>query len=319
MIIRPERDKVRIWSPAKLNLFLEILARRQDGFHELEMLMTTIAIYDRLEFTPDGSGRIRLSCFWKPGYRVLGHDVSPEGRGTTLGDLPTGADNLVWQAIDLIRQNSGEKGSHLGARVSLVKGIPSGSGLGGASGNAAAALLAANECWQLGLPPKRLHELALRLGSDVPFFLTGGMAVCRGRGEIVQPVHDLPRLHFVVVRPPEGLSTPAVYRDCSPAENPASVYPLLSSLRRGDCRDLNHLVVNRLYAPASRLLPWIGRMSREFTDLNCPAHQMSGSGSSYYGLFYNARQARHVASRLRSRRIGTIWSVSSTPPGDNCR
>ncbi len=319
MIIRPERGRISIWSPAKLNLFLEVLAKREDGFHELEMLMSTVALYDRLEFDPNGSGNTSLSCCWMPGYRELGQTASHGVRGTTLGDLPTGADNLVWQAIELIRREVGGRCDHLGACVKLVKGIPSGSGLGGASGNAAAALLAANECWQLGMTRDHLHALATRLGSDVPFFLTCGMAVCRGRGEKVEPVRHPPRLHFVVVRPPDGLSTAAVYQHCTPAETPACVSRLVSSLRRGDVRNLSDLVVNRLGAAASKLSPWIGRMSRLFADLNCPAHQMSGSGSSYFGLFYSARQARHVASRLRGRRIGTIWSVESTPQGDNCR
>src|SRR5205823_2480704 len=121
-----------------------------------------------------------------------------------LGELPQEADNLVTRAMQMLRSQA-----HVaaGARVQLLKRIPSAAGLGGGSSDAAAALVAANAGWELNWPQAELAALAARLGSDVPFFLGHGPALCRGRGEQIEPVGGLGCLHFVLVRPPAGLST----------------------------------------------------------------------------------------------------------------
>ena len=122
--------------------------------------------------------------------------------------MPEGPDNLVVRAVELVRRRAGVR---RGAKLLLVKRIPAAAGLGGGSSDAAAALVAANEGWRLGRSRDELADWAAELGSDVPFFLAGGPAICRGRGERVEPVAGLGALDFVVVRPPEGLSTAAVY------------------------------------------------------------------------------------------------------------
>src|SRR6185437_10842883 len=125
-------------------------------------------------------------------------------------------------------------GTSQGARLELTKRIPAASGLAGGSSDAAAALMAANLGWQLNWPREQLIPLAAELGSDVPFFLGPGAAICRGRGEIMESVAGLGPMWFVVVRPPVGLSTPAVYRACHPAAEPRHAEPLLCCLRNGD-------------------------------------------------------------------------------------
>jgi 4-diphosphocytidyl-2-C-methyl-D-erythritol kinase len=119
----------------------------------------------------------------------------------------------------------------------------------------------------------------------------------------------LTRLHVVVVRPPAGLATAEVYRQCQPAEQPRSVQPLLAAARCGDAASLGRRMFNRLQPAAERLSPWIGRLRHAFDRLDCLGHQMSGSGTSYFGIFRHAGQARSEASRLRAAGLGAVFQA----------
>ena len=196
------------------------------------------------------------------------------------------------------------------AQVRLTKRIPSAAGLGGGSSDAAAALVAANLVWGIGWSRERLDAVAAELGSDVPYFLYSGPAVCRGRGEQIGPVARFGRYHVVVVRPPAGLSTASVYRTCRPSVSPRKVEPLLAALRRGDVRQLRRRMHNALQPAAQSLSPWIERLASEFARMDCLASQMSGSGTSYFGICRNAGHALAVAGRLRSRRLGYVFTAA---------
>jgi 4-diphosphocytidyl-2-C-methyl-D-erythritol kinase len=309
MHVRRTGSHVEALTPAKLNLFLEVLARRPDGYHEIETLMAAVGIYDTLTFGALDEDLIQLDCRWAAGLAAR-HQAARRLRPTTqidddFGDLPSGPDNLAWKAVTLLRKHSGIK---RGARISLVKRIPAAAGLGGASSDAAAALVAANLGWNLNWPIARLADLAAELGSDVRFFLTGGAALCRGRGEQIEPLRSAP-LQVVVVRPPVGLSTPEVYRRCQPALVPASAQSVREALECGNAAALARGLVNRLQQPAAELIPWIERLEKEFSRQDCLGHQMSGSGSSYFGICRQARHARRVASRLRARQAGTVYAA----------
>ena len=280
-------------TPAKINLFLEILGRRADGYHEIETLLAAVTLYDTLRFTATPSGAIALDCRW----------ASPQPGEP----IPTDKDNLAFRAAALLRERSGVSA---GATIQLIKRIPAAAGLGGASSDAAAALVAANLAWQLNWPRQRLMELAAELGSDVPFFLTRGAALARGRGERLEGLR-MPKLHIALVRPPVGLSTPAVYRACRPADSPQAAAPLVAALARGDAAAAGRLLVNGLEPAAASLTPWIERLQSEFERQGVLGHQMSGSGSSYFGLCRHARQARRVASRLRARSIGAAFAAQT--------
>jgi 4-diphosphocytidyl-2-C-methyl-D-erythritol kinase len=232
---------------------------------------------------------------------------TPDPVRDAFGDLPPPEKNIVFKAASLLQQRSG---CGRGAEIRLLKRIPSAAGLGGASSDAAAVLVAANLGWQLSWSDERLAELAAELGSDIPFFLGSGSAICRGRGERIEatrPIH----LHVVVVRPPVGLSTPQVYQGCRPASTPSSVSNLQSALGRGNWNEVKSGLVNRLEEPAAQLTSWIGRLRKEFEDAGCIAQQMSGSGSSYFGICENSRHARCVAGRLRSKRVGMVMATST--------
>ncbi len=289
-----------IQAPAKLNLFFEVLAKRSDGYHEIETLMCPIDLYDTLHFQEDPNGELELRC-----RRVFGAS-GPCGRG--LGEVPEGPKNLVMQAVELVRRRSGVC---RGAKLRLVKRIPAAAGLGGGSSDAAAALVAANEGWRLGRSREELAHWAAELGSDVPFFLAGGPAICRGRGERVTPLTGLGELHFVVVRPPAGLSTAAVYGACRAAEQPQTVWPLVEALRQGDWKQAAARLLNRLQPAAEALSPWVKRLQQEFAQLDFLGYGMSGSGTSYFGLCRHARQARRSARRLEAYSLGSVFAARS--------
>lgn len=285
-------------APAKLNLFFEVLGKRDDGYHEIETLMVPVDLYDTLYFREDSSGQVELDCRRAPGRRGPG--------GYRLGDVPEGRENLVLRAVELLRRRAGVRS---GASLRLVKRIPSAAGLGGGSSDAAAALAVANRGWNLGWSRPALAELAAELGSDVPFFLANGPAVCRGRGERVQPVAGLGALCFVVVRPPVGLATAAVYRACQVPPDPRSPDALLRALSGGDLRAAGRLLWNRLQGAAETLSPWIRRLREEMARMDLLGHQMSGSGTCYFGLCRHARHARRVAGRLQANGVGTVFPV----------
>ncbi len=296
MLVRIAADRVEIQAPAKINLFLEILAKRPDGYHEIETLMCRIGLYDSLSLRATGSPEIRLDCRWAPGLTRY-----------ALGDVPPPEENIVTKAASLLQQRSR---CGRGAEIRLVKRIPSAAGLGGASSDAAAVLVAANIAWELHWSREQLVELAAELGSDIPFFLGSGSAICRGRGERIEPTQPI-RLHMVVVRPPVGLSTPQVYQGCRPACTPASVRTLQSGLSKGNWNVVKSALVNRLEEPAAQLNPWIARLRKEFETAGSIAQQMSGSGSSYFGICENARHARRVAGRLRGRDLGLVNTTTT--------
>ncbi len=302
-------------APAKLNLFFEVLGKRDDGYHEIETLMCPVDLYDSLYFTEETGGQVELKCerVRASGYSgeaqrgdIDSGDIDPGNIG--LGDLPQGNDNFVVRGVKLLQMRAG---IDRGLRMRLVKRIPMESGLGGGSSDAAAALVAANAIWNLGFSLDELRAVAAEIGSDVPFFLGGGAAICRGRGERVEPAAGLGSLSFVVVRPPAGLPTAEVYGHCRPSRAPRCVEPLVRALSHGDMRRVGRLLFNRLQPPAERLSPWIERLRHRFAREDCLGHGMSGSGTSYYGLCRHARHARRVAGRLRADGAGSVFAVRS--------
>jgi 4-diphosphocytidyl-2-C-methyl-D-erythritol kinase len=295
MYVRQLGHRLVVHAPAKVNLSLEVLSKRPDGFHEIETLMAGVGVFDTLEFEPLPESELSLSTRWGAGQRA----------SNSPGDLPDEQDNIVWRAVDLLRQRAGYRG---GARIRLTKRIPAAAGLGGASSDAAAALVAANRAWRLGWSPEQQATLAAEIGSDVPFFLFPGAAICRGRGEQIERVAAA-RIPIVIARPPEGLSTPRVYRACRPAEKPVAVGPLQEAVTRGKVAAAARMLNNRLEEAAEKLTPWIERLRAEFARQGLPGHGMSGSGSSYFGLAHHARAARRIAVRLRARRIG--WTCAT--------
>jgi 4-diphosphocytidyl-2-C-methyl-D-erythritol kinase len=307
-------SSLRVQAPAKLNLFLEVIAKRSDGFHEIETLMTAITIYDTLRLSRAPEGPLRLSCRWALGMEACEVARIKRDAGPTLARLPTTEGNLIFRAAERLRILAGVT---QGAMIGVVKRIPSAAGLGGGSSDAAATLSAANRLWQLDWTRAQLDPLATELGSDVPFFLpcrskSSGMAVCRGRGERVENLDCRTRLHFVIVRPPEGLSTSEVYRCCRPGDPARNSEAMRTALLRGNPREVARQMFNRLQAPAERLSPWIARTRRVFDRVDCLGHQLSGSGTAYFGVCHHARQARRCLAVLRAAGLEQAFCAATT-------
>jgi 4-diphosphocytidyl-2-C-methyl-D-erythritol kinase len=201
--------------------------------------------------------------------------------------------------------------------VDLVKRIPVAAGLGGGSSDAAAALRLANRAWGLDWDQARLTALAAEVGSDVPFFLDRGPAVCRGRGERVERLSNLFPLHFVIVKPRCGLNTGDVYRALerqSSAERVGGrerLAGLLQTLRRGTWSELGRWMGNRLEAAAATLSPWVEQARSAFAQLDFVAHQLAGSGSAYFGVCRHAQHARRLATILWTRQFGLVYVTRS--------
>jgi 4-diphosphocytidyl-2-C-methyl-D-erythritol kinase len=302
-----------VHTPAKLNLFLELLGKRLDGYHELETLMVAVDLIDTLTFTEEDSNEIRLQCsgLGTGKHGSASNEPDPARPEASGEGIPLGSDNLVVRAAQLLREHAGVE---RGVRVTLVKRIPSAAGLAGGSSDAAATLMALNRFWNLGLGVAELQRLASHLGSDVAFFVDGtSAAVCHGRGEIIEPL-DVPLgLHFVIVRPRTGLSTAQVYKHAQVPAEKKSVRDLTAALRAGRKSHVGQLFHNALLAPAERLNPEVNQLQSLFSSLPVLGHQMSGSGTAYFGLCESARHARSLAGRLRGARVGRVWVAQSRP------
>lgn len=288
----PSSGELTVWAPAKLNLFLEVLGKRSDGFHELETLMLPVSLYDTLEVRRQTAG-VSLTC--------------RHSRGGPIAGLPEDRGNLAYRAAEQVLFG----GTGPGVSLRLVKRIPAEAGMAGGSSDAAAALLGTDAVLGTGLATDVLAEKAAQLGSDVPFFLARQAAICRGRGERVSPVAGLAGLSFVVVKPKVGLSTAEVFRACRPAAAPLSATPLVEALAARDWRRVGGLVFNRLEEAAAGLCPAIAQIKRAFAQADVVAHQMSGSGTSYFGLCRSAAQARRTAGRMRALGLGEVFVVRS--------
>lgn len=297
MLLRQQEGTLVVHTPAKLNLFLEVLGKRTDGYHELEMLMVTVGLYDTLRFTEGSSPDLQLACGWAgpPAF-------SP-------GLLPTGDDNLVLKAAKMLREVTG---TSRGIRIELTKRIPVAAGLAGGSSDCAATLVALNQIWNLELSDEQLREIAARLGSDVAFFLARTpAAICRGRGEIIEPVAQPMRLHFVIAKPASGLSTAEVFRQCRPTNSPRSVRCLADALRAGRLGTASKSLHNALQVPAEAMNADVSRLREVFSRLPFAGHQMSGSGTSYFGICSQREQARALAARVRSAGCDYVFVAST--------
>ncbi|MBQ8080732.1 MAG: 4-(cytidine 5'-diphospho)-2-C-methyl-D-erythritol kinase [Clostridia bacterium] len=260
---------------AKINWMLSVTGRRDDGYHTLDMLTQRISLADTLTF--ETADRLTLE--------MTGLPISGDVGG-----------NLVFRAARLLG------GSSFGARISLLKEIPTGAGLGGGSSDAACALLALNELWDLRLPLERLMELALQLGADVPYFLQNEPMRLRGIGEIMTPFAPGRRKELVLLQPCEGLSTPEVYRlyDRLPAQA-FSAEQAMQALSRDDLAALSAVGGNSLYPAALSLRPELREGLDQLRKEGAEYAAMTGSGSVVYGVFSDQKSADRACSALYER------------------
>jgi 4-diphosphocytidyl-2-C-methyl-D-erythritol kinase len=256
---------------AKINLGIEIVGKRPDGYHDIRTLFQTITLADEIRVEPAPEGVLNLA----------GDDRAVAWDET----------NLVHRAARLLQERTGAAS---GARITVSKSVPAGRGLGGGSSNAAATLLALNVLWELGLDAGALASLARGLGADVPFFLKGGLCLGEGIGDRLTPLPDLPPVSCLLVFPPFPISTASIYAGVDPTlTSPGKVSKIERFL---ESRDFG-LLENDLERVIFRAHPELERWKSFFRDAGALLAQVSGSGSAVYGLFPDP--ARAVAARRR--------------------
>jgi 4-diphosphocytidyl-2-C-methyl-D-erythritol kinase len=279
-------DDVVVWAPAKVNLYLEVVGKRPDGYHAIETLMVTVGLFDTLVLRDAPPRTVGLAC--------------------TDTTLSAGADNLVMRAARLLQERTG---CARGCRIRLVKRIPMAAGLAGGSTDAAATLLGLNRLWQLGLTTNELARLGAELGSDVPFFFHAPAAWCSGRGEIVSAVPVGGRLDLVLLCPPFGMPTAQVYRHVDVPAQPRSGEAIRSALGRGAALEVGRGLFNRLQESAVRLDARIGEYYKRLVSLAPAGVLMSGSGSSLFAVCRSPTEQQRLTAVLREEAAEDLFRV----------
>lgn len=292
-------------TPAKINWFLSVLGKREDGYHEILSLMQSISLYDHLTF--EHSDRIEIK---------------------THADIPL-EENLVYRAAVLLKE---KLSVNKGAVITLKKDIPVSAGLGGGSSDAACALSGLNRLWELGLKDEELIKFGGMLGSDVPFFFKGPIAVVRGRGEIVTKLEVVSRHIIVIVKPALGVSSKWAYSEMSKLlpeltqlENDCFLTGLTKrdnniklfcqALERQDFKSIALLMKNDLELPVLREFQVIGEIKDRLLAMGAEASLMSGSGPTVFGVFNSREKAEDAAEAMRpfwSRVVETITTVQQS-------
>lgn len=273
-------------APAKINLTLEITGRLRDGYHHLEMVMTTIDLADRIYIREREDERIILT--------------------TTSPHLPTDEKNLAFRAARLFQAWSGVR---RGVEMELQKHIPVAAGLGGGSSNAAAVLIGLSQLWDIPISLSDMMQLALQLGSDVPFFLYQQTAHVSGRGEIIHPLPPLPPYYVVLARPPRAVSTGTIFHAFAEMESPhPPIYTprMVEAIYARDSEKILSLLTNDLEKITFHLYPEVSALKNNMVRFGAEHVLMSGSGPTVFALFTRYSQARRVYHALRGY-LKDVW------------
>ena len=260
---------------AKINLCLDVLRRKENGYHEVEMVMTNVDIFDVLELKELEEKKILLKSY--------------------NTDLAMDETNLIYKAIALLQK---ETGKTFGVEVLLEKNIPMEAGMAGGSADAAATLKAVNELFKLGVSDERLLELGASLGADIPFCIMGGTVLASGIGEKLRRLSPLPKMKLLIVKPKAGLSTKKVYEslDIDGLNKAGFIHKDVGemvSVIESDEADKTKIekiagrLNNILEVPSIRLLPLIEDIKQKMLDNNCLGALMSGSGTAIFGIYEN--------------------------------
>jgi len=278
-------------TPAKINLFLEILGMREDGYHEIDTIMQTVSFFDEIRFVRQGQ------------------DVQLK---TNMSSLETDKDNLVIKAVRKFQSHTNIDPAPLD--INLIKNIPMGAGLGGGSSDAAATLIALNHMFQTALSKETLADLAADLGSDVPFFIYGGTARCRGRGEQVTPVCAPAKIQYILLCPKIHVSTAHVYAKLDENRLTASCDKtsiVLRALEKGDITALSDNLYNRLEEGAFCYDPQLADIKASFDKLGFSGTLMSGSGSSFFGIAADEKEVRRLKQETEYMQAGWVFAIET--------
>ena len=300
-------DKLTLLAPAKLNLLLDILGKRSDGYHEVSMVMQSIGWYDVLTFMRTNAAGVSFTV------------TDPEGRSLTEEEsgIPLDGRNLVLRAVELL---SLRHGPFDGLAVTLEKHLPSQAGLGGGSSDAAAALIGLNRLFDLGLSKEELSAFALRLGADVPFFLTGGTCLAEGIGEKLTKLPPLSLEHILIVKPKASLSTKLVYEYCDSVKemNHPDLPGFLRALFEKEALPDTFLSTicetmgNVMEEAAFFLCPEVREIKKTLRALGAEAALMTGSGSAVFGIFRDGETARKAYEFYEEKLPEAVLKITGT-------
>ena len=280
----------------KINLFLDVLGKREDGFHEVKMVMQSIKLADYISLMP-----------WKENILLCSSKF-----------LPANKNNLALQALVLMQNNFSQVPK---VRINLEKHLPVAAGLAGGSSDAAAVISGINELFKLQLSLADLQGLAAQIGSDVPFCLTAPTALASGRGEIITPLEDLPPMYVVLAKPQTGAATAQVYKNLTPADYAShpSLDDYLTFIKNKDRQALKKNIYNVLEKSTFRLIPKLEKMKEQFIALGAPYTLMSGSGTTLFSLFDNAEEAFAFYRKIKNRCKTSFFTETLTTAAINER
>ena len=276
---------VTVEANAKINLTLDILGKRPDGFHEVAMVMQTIGLHDTLVMEKtERDIELSINVPW----------------------LKADEKNLAWRAAELIRQEYGLEG---GVRIELTKRIPVAAGLAGGSADAAAVLKGMNDLYGLQLDEEKLCELGARLGSDIPFCIMGGTMLATGRGEILTRLSDMPETWVVLAKPRISVSTAWAYQnyDEQGAERHPDNEAIKQAIARGNRKAVAGLLCNVLESVTIKKYDVIAEYKQMMLDKGAMASMMSGSGPTVFGLAKSREQAEAIADVLRQNTNADVF------------
>lgn len=282
-------NRISFKAPAKINLFLEISGKRDDGYHEIETVMQEIDLVDNLQFEEIREG-VKLKCNDK--------------------NIPSDENNLVCKAANLILNECGIK---KGVLISLEKNIPVGAGLGGGSSDAAATLKALNLLWKIGLNDAELMEFAAKLGSDIPFFIQGKTSLCSGRGEKITPIEVKSEMNYLIIFPHINISTTTIYRNLKIdlTKKIIDVSFFLDALKHHKAAGISKLLFNRLEEVIFATYPSLLDVKKALGHFGFCGLSVSGSGSAFFGLCKDRQQAEAIKSKIELSDIGNVYAVSN--------
>lgn len=279
---------------AKVNLVLDVLRRRPDGYHDVKMIMQNLDIYDELIFTVDESKQ----------ERSITISTNKEG-------IPTDSRNLIYKAIELMFDEFNIEAT---IHVHLEKNIPVEAGMAGGSTDCAAAFKAVNELFDLHLDVQKLMELGVKLGADVPYCILGKTALSEGIGEVLTPVNPLPPCYVLVVKPPIGVSTKMVYTNLR--ANELSRHPdvdgMVVALEKGDLEKVTSYMENVLETVTVKLYPEIEEIKTIMKEQGALNSLMSGSGPTVFGIYRDEDVAKKAASYIKE--LGLSKEIFVTTP-----
>ena len=265
---------------SKLNLTLDVLGKREDGYHDLKSVMQTVAYCDDICLEIGTGAPWSLTC------------TDPE--------IPADSRNLAWKAARAFYDATGIPDD--GLTIHITKRIPSQAGMGGGSSDAAAVLRGLNRAYDNPLTPMALADVGAKVGSDVPFCVIGGTVMCEGRGERLRPITPMPDCVILVCKPEFSMSTPALYRQLDESEmmNHPDNDAMEAALKNGDLNSIGKLLSNVFDPVVSASYPLMDQLRQMYMDAGALGCQMSGSGSAFFGIMPDLQSAENLAVSLKN-------------------